>query len=216
MTKLMCAACVVSLIPLVLLALCWRTLPDQVPTNWGFDGTVTYSDKRNLIRVAITGPLFAVLLPICSRIDPRRENIKKFRGSFDLFCLMLQLFLLAVNGIILLESFRPGTVDVKTVVMLGLGLLLTALGNIAPRFRHNYFFGLRTPWTLASETVWTRTHRVYGRLLFALGLVIMAAALLPDVWAFAITIGGIFALTLSSYAYSYVCFQKEQAAKKQP
>lgn len=215
MTKLMRAACVVSLVPLVLLALCWRSLPAQVPTNWGFDGTVTYSDKWNLLLVACMSPLFAVLLPLAARIDPRRQNVEKFRGSFDLFCLVLQLFLLVINGIILIESYRPGTVDVKAVVMLGVGLMFAVLGNIAPRFRHNYFIGLRTPWTLASETVWTRTHRLYGRLMFALGLVMMAAAFLPSTWAFAVAIGGVIVLSLSAYVYSYVCFQQEQRAQDQ-
>mgnify|MGYP000937309093 CR=1 FL=1 len=32
------------------------------------------------------------------------------------------------------------------------------------------FVGIRTPWTLASDEVWTRTHRFGGRLMFATGV----------------------------------------------
>ncbi len=48
--------------------------------------------------------------------------------------------------------------------------LLMLMGNFLPRVRPNYFAGLRTPWTLSSETVWRRTNRLGGKLLFYGGL----------------------------------------------
>ena len=50
-----------------------------------------------------------------------------------------------------------------------------------------YLVGIRTPWTLASEEVWIRTHRLGGKLMVAGGLLIIVAALLqspePDIRA---------------------------------
>jgi uncharacterized membrane protein len=42
------------------------------------------------------------------------------------------------------------------------GLLFIVLGNLMPRFRSNFFFGIRTPWTLSSEQMWMKTHRLGG------------------------------------------------------
>jgi len=39
---------------------------------------------------------------------------------------------------------------------IGFGLLFMMLGNYLPRLPRNFFFGIRTPWTLASEEVWRK------------------------------------------------------------
>lgn len=42
-----------------------------------------------------------------------------------------------------------------------------------------YLIGLRTPWTLASEDVWVRTHRLAGKLMVGGGALILVAAAVP-------------------------------------
>ena len=70
---------------------------------------------------------------------------------------------------VLVEALRPGNGQMPTVVYLLVSLLVMCLGNIMPKFRMNWYCGLKTPWTLSSETVWTKTHRVAGRMLFCGG-----------------------------------------------
>ena len=52
-----------------------------------------------------------------------------------------------------------------------LELFFALMGNSLGKVRRNFWMGVRTPWTLASETVWNRTHRVTAWLWVALGLV---------------------------------------------
>lgn len=66
--------------------------------------------------------------------------------------------------------------DVSTVALVGIGLLFVLLGNLLPRARSTFIFGIRTPWTLSSETVWTSSHRVGGYLMVAAGILTVAAA----------------------------------------
>jgi uncharacterized membrane protein len=55
--------------------------------------------------------------------------------------------------------------------MLGaLFLLLALLGNVLGRVRRNFYIGVRTPWTLASEKVWDATHRIAARMFVLAGL----------------------------------------------
>ena len=92
---------------------------------------------------------------------------------------MTLLFLAAMTGICSTEALRPGTVNVSGVVCLLVSLLMVYLGNVMPRFRMNWYCGFKTPWALSSETVWTRTQRVAGRLLFAAGLIGAAGSFAP-------------------------------------
>lgn len=85
----------------------------------------------------------------------------------------------AMTGICIIEALRPGTVNVSGVVCLLVSLLMVYLGNVMPRFRMNWYCGFKTPWALSSETVWTRTQRVAGRLLFAAGLIGAAGSFAP-------------------------------------
>jgi len=56
----------------------------------------------------------------------------------------------------------------EEIMGVGLGLLFILMGNYLPRLPRNFFFGIRTPWTIASERVWKKSHRV-GGWLFVIG-----------------------------------------------
>lgn len=209
-SKMQIAVWILAALPLLAVALCYSSLPAQVPTHWGLSGAVSYSDKWELWFIAGLAPLFAVLFPVLPRIDPRRRSYEKFMGSYLVFQLAMMLLLSVVTGIVLVESYRPGVVDVGVVVCALVSLLFIVLGNMMPKFRQNFFCGIKTPWTLSSEAVWVRTHRMGGRLLFAAGVAGLLGCLLPPIPRFAILMGSLFAATLVPSAMSYFWYQKEQ------
>jgi uncharacterized membrane protein len=49
--------------------------------------------------------------------------------------------------------------------------LFVVMGNVIGKVQRNFWMGIRTPWTLASEAVWNRTHRVAAWLWVAAGLI---------------------------------------------
>ena len=169
-----------SLLPLVLTAVFYRSLPAQVPMHWDFDGAVDYGAKAQLWVIAAMAPLFSVMFYFLPRLDPKNSNYRKFTASYIGIQTVIMLFLTAVLGICIAEGLRPGTVDVPTVVCLLVSLMMVYLGNVMPRFRMNWYCGVKNPWTLSSEVVWTRTHRIAGRMFFASGLLGAAGAFLPD------------------------------------
>ena len=73
-------------------------------------------------------------------------------------------------------SIITGGSDLFDVVPFMVGLLCMVLGNYFGKFPKNFFIGIRTPWTLASDVVWARTHRLVGRLFIVAGLAIVAGA----------------------------------------
>ena len=85
------------------------------------------------------------------------------------------------NVVPLDDAMRGKTRPAMVVLLAAVGLVLMVVGNYLGKVRSNFFFGIRTPWTLSSELSWNRTHRLAGRLLVALGLVTVATPVFP--WA---------------------------------
>lgn len=178
--KAQMAVWVLSLLPVVLTAAVYSRLPAEIPMHWELNGQVSYSAKWQLWVVAGMTPLLAVLFYFLPRLDPKKRNYEKFSASYVGFQAVMMLFMLAMTGICVVEALRPGTVDVAMVVCLIVSLLVVYLGNVMPKFRMNWFCGIKTPWTLSSEAVWTRTHRVAGRLFFAAGVLGVIGAFIPS------------------------------------
>ena len=170
---------VLAIVPIILTAVFYPRLPASIPMQWNFGGEVGYEPKWHLFIIAALAPLFAVLFPLMSKIAPRRKSYDKFAPSYLLFQAMMMLFVILMVGIVLIESLRPGSVRIGRTICLFLGVLFAVIGNMMPKFRQNYFCGIKTPWTYADEVVWTRTHRLAGRLMFAAGLLGIVSAFLP-------------------------------------
>lgn len=206
------------LIPILVLAATaclYPRLPKQIPTNWSTDGTVTYSSKTEIWVIVGMGIVLAVLFDLLPRIDPRKENYKKFSSYYDGFCIAMQLFLAAVSALILAASFWPGRIDVAHIVAVLVGVLLMGLGNIMPKIKSNFYMGIKTPWTLSDDQIWYRTHRLGGRLLAAAGAVmVISSLLLPLETAFILSMVCILAAALFPGMMSYLWWKKSHGQKQ--
>jgi len=67
-------------------------------------------------------------------------------------------------------------ISITGVALVGAGLLFILLGFLMPRMQSNWFMGIRTPWTLTSDTVWRQTHALAGRVFAAAGAVLVVLA----------------------------------------
>ena len=68
--------------------------------------------------------------------------------------------------------------DVMRWIFVALGILFVVIGAVLGRIPPNGLAGIRTPWTLADEGVWARTHRFTGRLMTLGGVALAAVATL--------------------------------------
>ena len=204
---LLCA--LLALAPMLLLWAVWGELPERVVTTWGFDGAVTGTGpKSTLLWLALMGPGLGLLLALLPRIDPRRESYRKFQGHYDAFCVVFQLFMAGVNTAAIWENLSPGSLSIGRVVTVLVGLLFAFIGNILPTVRHNYFMGVRTPWTLADPRVWDQANRLAGRLFFAGGLAMVLLALaLPERWLLWAVLAISAGTALPPVVLSYVWFR---------
>lgn len=109
--------------------------------------------------------------------DPKRERLRHARALLGLVKWMLVLLPLFVQILMVAHVWMPGKLDVGMLCSLGIGLLLTAMGNYLPKCPPNYTVGIRLPWTLADEDNWKKTHRLGGYVMMAGGLLLTVTAL---------------------------------------
>jgi uncharacterized membrane protein len=73
-----------------------------------------------------------------------------------------------------------------------------------------FFIGIRTPWTLSSETVWRRTQRTASWLLVLVGVVTLVGSLVALRLASALVMPALLVVALVLVVQSYVLWRKEQ------
>ena len=198
-----------SYLPFIATCLLSIRLPAEIPTNWGINGQIDYGPKATIWFLGLLPLIIAFVFNIAPKIDPKGKSYERFGRYYDSFCLVLTLFLVILSGIILSESLYPGHISVSNVCIILLGLLFTFMGNIIPKAKDNFTFGLRTPWTLSNTDVWNKTHRLGGKLLFVIGLAIILSGLfLNDTCSFIIIIVGTTSTVLVPTVMSYIWYNK--------
>lgn len=204
----------VVVVALAASAAVYGRLPDQVPMHWDMHGNVDRHGPRlqgALFLPAIMA-LMALLVPVLPRIDPRGANYEKFRPTYHLVMNAVLTLMLAIHLAVLATSLGFD-VPIGRLVPAGVGALLVVIGNALPRARPNWMFGIRTPWTLSSERVWERTHRVGGYCMVAAGVVIMLSALLPPGRTPVMMLFGAIAVaSIVPLAYSFVAWRQERGS----
>jgi uncharacterized membrane protein len=184
-------------------------LPDQVPGHWNIHGEVDAYYPRWF------GAFFAPLLAICLYllmlfmpiIDPRRENYARFAQTYTFLRWVIVLFT-GILWVITILVALGYLINVSLVVKATVAVLLIVIGNFMGQFRHNYFVGIKTPWTLASEEVWNRTHRISARLWVLGGMVCLIMSFFQGTFSAVIYLISILIMVILPIVYSFLLFAK--------
>ena len=186
-------------------------LPPTMATHWSVNGTPDGFSSR-LLAVAIVPVMLVgmtVIFNVLPRIDPRRENYAKFLSSYWLIANAVIVFLLVAHALVIASGLGYG-VRIDRLMPLGVGLLFIFLGNYLTRVEPNWFIGIRTPWTLSSDTVWRRTHRTGGWLMVIGGLVMAVAGFVARPAFLVLFVATIVIIAVIPIVQSYVLWKKEQ------
>jgi len=185
-------------------------LPNPVPVHWNMHGQADRygSPLVNILAIPIISVVLAVVCGLLPKFGPMKANFEQFSKIYGRMIVALLAMLLCMHVVILLKS-AGHPVAIERVFPVMIGVLLAILGNWMGKIRRNFYVGIRTPWTLANDLVWERTHRVGGHLMVAIGLLAALAALVPHPLAgFAVLIGGVLLFTVWALIYSCRLYQK--------
>lgn len=199
------AGTLVILLPMLVGALLWQQLPDQVPTHFGVSGEVNGYSSKAFAVFGLPGFLLAVhwLCALATKLDPKAGNLE---GR------MMQLMLWvcpAVAVLVMVLIYGNGLgygIRAEVIVPLGLGLLFVIVGNWLPKCKQTYTLGIKLPWTLDDEDNWNRTHRFAGPIWVMCGLIVMLSTVLGGAW---VMFPVLLVMLVAPTVYSYLLFRRK-------
>ncbi|MEM2955005.1 MAG: SdpI family protein [Candidatus Nanoarchaeia archaeon] len=183
-------------------------LPEKIASHWNEKGEVNgYLSKIFFIITNALSIFILIIFLLIPKIDPLKENIEKFRKYYDAFVFILLFFLFYI--FILTILWNLGFVfNIFLFILPLVSLLFYFCGILIENAKRNWFVGIRTPWTLSSEKVWDKTHKLGGKMFKISSLICMVGVLFLDYAIFFVLTPVIVSLAYLIF-YSYFEFTKE-------
>lgn len=199
---------VIGLSPAVGGAVLYNRLPNTMASHFGMNNEVngTMSKEMSLLMLVLLG-LVPLIMRVIRSIDPKKANFEKFPAAFEVTRFGVTILLAVVGWSIIIYNLGYG-LDFKKITIFSLGALFAVMGNFLTQVKPNYTFGIRTPWTLANEEIWRKTHRLGGPLMMAGGVVSFIAAFLVTPIAIIVFIAAIVVSSFIPIIYSYVMYSR--------
>ncbi len=213
MTTKLTITIVMVLIALSLLAgvLLWNQLPDPMPSHWDANDHVNgYMPKVwGVFMIPLMAMGLLALFLIIPSIDPLKANIAQFRETFNLFITLIITFVFYVYGLTIVWSLGYQNFKMSAALLPFIGILFIFIGYLLRRAKRNFFIGIRTPWTLSSDSVWDKTHQVGSVLFMISGIFAFLGAFFGGVTAFLLMLIPLIGSTLFLVVYSYILYRDE-------
>lgn len=192
----------------------FEQLPAEVPTHWNIaDQPDAWTPREKMLPIFLLMPgimvLMLALTVVLPWISPKNFEIEGFRSTWDYVMALVIGMFTWMQFAMLYASIQPG-VGVGRLFLAGIFLFFALMGNVMGRVRRNFWMGIRTPWTLASEQVWYRTHRLAAWLFVGVGILGFLGVLvgISPLWTF----GGLMGAALIPVCYSLYLYKRLQRA----
>lgn len=191
-------------------AFAYPLLPDKIASHWNVYGEVDgYMSKVwGTYFMPVLLVLVMVLFTVMPKIDPFKKNIAEFKSLYSFTLLSIVLFLVYLHALSLIWNLGF-TFDFTRALAPALGFLFIVIGMVLPYTKRNWFLGIRTPWTLSSDSVWERTHKAGGQVFVFTGItVVILGFLMPTRVFFAAIALALFCI-IWSLGYSYFLYKRD-------
>ena len=188
-------------------------MPEQMASHWGAQGEVNGYASRfvGLFLMPIVSVFMLLLFIILPKIDPLKKNIKKFRGYYEKFILIIIAFLFYIYILSLAWNLNY-RFNMISMMVPALGLLFYYAGILTENAKRNWFIGIKTPWTLSSEIVWVKTHKLGGKMFKASGIISLLGLFFPKYAIWFVLVPVLFT-AIYTFIYSYIEYQKLKKKK---
>ncbi|MBS7655035.1 SdpI family protein [Candidatus Bathyarchaeota archaeon] len=186
----------------------YPNMPEKIVSHWNIqgqpDGYMMKFWGLFLTPIILIG--LALLFIAIPRIDPLKANIEKFKRYYNGFIILFFLFLLSIHLQIILWNIGF-EVNPNITLPIGFGFLFFYTGILCENTKRNWFIGIRTPWTLSSDKVWDKTHKIGGKLFKITGVIAFIGMLFKSYALFFILVPVIL-IVIYTIVYSYFEYQK--------
>lgn len=191
------------LLTLIYSLILYPFLPEKIPLHWNLRGEPDGWGEKLWATWLLPGTMLLLvwLIRALPAMSPGEFRITPFQATFN-YVIFLLVMMMGYLQVITLQAALHPEGNWGRAILSGIFLFLGLIGNVMGRIRRNFWMGIRTPWTLADPKIWDATHRLAGKLLFAVGIVGAIAVLMggsPILW-FWILMGSLLIPAVYSYA----------------
>lgn len=195
---------ILAVLPVLYLFMNWSLLPESIPIHFDLKGNPNGYGSRWTYVVMPVGLYFLML--VLPKIDPRKANYDVFEGSYYKLRLIMGIFFGMIT-VSVIWGIVNNSSSIQKFMPLSMFFLFMLIGNYLGNIRPNYFVGIKVPWTLNNDVVWTRTHKMAGKLWFWGSLIGMALYFVVDKMEY-VFIPLLVILVVVPIVYSYVIYKK--------
>jgi uncharacterized membrane protein len=185
--------------------------PNLIASHWNASGEANgYMGKFwgiFLLPIIMAG-LFLLYFFI-PRIDPLKNNIESFRKHYNAFWIFMFAFFLYIFGLTLVWNFGF-RFNFTTAIIPAMAVLFFFIGFFLERLKRNWFVGIRTPWTLSSDIVWEKTHKLGGNLFKIVALISLVGLFLRGITVVAVMVVPAIIVAIATIIYSYIEYKKQK------
>jgi uncharacterized membrane protein len=144
----------------------YSKLPATIPTHWNGAGEIDAYGPRSFVFIHTAFMvLFMLVWMVLPSLSPKRFSVDTFSATYWHICLVIVAMLGYFQCVMVWGAYSP-SMPMNRAMFGGLAVFLGLLGNVMGKVRRNFWIGIRTPWTLASERVWYSTHRFAAKTMF--------------------------------------------------
>lgn len=185
-------------------------MPERMASHWNARGEVDGygSGFVGLYLMPIITLLVLGLFQVIPKIEVLefRKNIVCFEKHFLGLKIVLTGFLASLYMVTVAINLGY-KVPMNYFIIPAISALFYYMGHIMQFIKRNFWIGFRTPWTIANETVWDKTHTLGSKIFRWMAVIMLAGLAAPEkaVWVILVL-----ALGSSFYiiAYSYVVYRR--------
>jgi uncharacterized membrane protein len=195
-------------------------LKEQIPTHSNAAGEVDKWTPREEILpqwLLLPGTMafFVVLTVLLPWLSPKGFEVDRFGETFAFLMTVGVALFGYIQLLFVLGGVEGLQVDTTRWLLGGLSLFFAVLGNRLGKVQRNFWMGVRTPWTLASETVWILTHRLTAWLWVPGGLLLCIIGFAGlSIWLW---LAGVLFIALTPVLYSLWLYKRlEKQGKLTP
>lgn len=198
-----------SILSLILGLAAFPYLPDQVASHWNAYGQADGYTTKNfaIIFIPLLSLATGALMLLLPRLDPLKANLVGFQGTYYRMVVLMAGFLFYLQGITLAWNlgWQFNLVLALTPAYVA---LFYFLGMLVEKARRNWFIGIRTPWTMSSDAVWEKTHRLGGKLFKLCAAFALLGMFFPN-YTFFFMVIPVLIISFGLIIYSYYAYQQE-------
>jgi len=213
MKKSLLAMLIILAVSFIIGLYLYPKMPYDMASHWNAAGEVDgYISKFwGLFLIPIISVAMFLLFLALPLLDPLKNNVNKFRSYYDGFMIMMTGFMFYLYVMTLLWN-----VGYKFNMLVWLtpsfAILFYYSGVLIQHAKRNWFIGIKTPWTLSSDYVWDKTHKLGAKLFKLTGAICLLGMILPK-YAIWFVLVPVLATAIATMVYSYVVYKRKGKKK---